>query len=382
MKQRQVMIMITPPLPQMLDGIVRYAREHEWRLILANRFLRAPNGWNGDGAIMTLREDGETERFANGLERRGIPFVDLTFRRPDISAPRVLVDYVSVGRIAAAHFADAGLRHAAWFSTVWSNVHNLIYRGFSEEWCSRGHGKPFRMVLVDSVARSRLDSIDRFAAVIGQKLRGLPKPAGILALNDDEAARILGLCLELGIQVPDEIAILGIGNDTFICENQTVPLSSVIDSPWQRGYEGAMLLDRLMAGETPPETPILIPCKEIAARRSTDAVAASTPTMRHVLRIVAEEFVNPPSATLLAERVGVSRATLDRLFVNELHHSYRDEILRRRLKLAKSLLRNTRKPVYAIAAQCGFCNAGHFVNTFRDACAQTPSAWRRDPASR
>ena len=201
MKQRQVMIMITPPLPQMLDGIVRYAREHEWRLILANRFLRAPNGWNGDGAIMTLREDGETERFANGLERRGIPFVDLTFRRPDISAPRVLVDYVSVGRIAAAHFADAGLRHAAWFSTVWSNVHNLIYRGFSEEWCSRGHGKPFRMVLVDSVARSRLDSIDRFAAVIGQKLRSLPKPAGILALNDDEAARILGLCLELGIQV-------------------------------------------------------------------------------------------------------------------------------------------------------------------------------------
>ena len=296
MKQRQVMIMITPPLPQMLDGIVRYAREHEWRLILANRFLRAPNGWNGDGAIVTLREDGETERFARGLERRGIPFVDLTFRRPDISVPRVLVDYVSVGRIAAAHFADAGLRHTAWFSTVWSNVHNLIYRGFSEEWSSSGHDKPFRMVLVDSVAKSRLDSIDRFAAVIGQKLRGLPKPAGILALNDDEAARILGLCLELGIQVPDEIAILGIGNDTFICENQTVPLSSVIDGPWQRGYEGAMLLDRLMTGETPPENPILIPCREIAARRSTDAVAASTPTMRHVLRIVAEEFVDPPSA--------------------------------------------------------------------------------------
>ena len=154
MKQRQVMIMITPPLPQMLDGIVRYAREHEWRLILANRFLRAPNGWNGDGAIVTLREGGETERFARGLERRGIPFVDLTFRRPDIQAPRVLVDYESVGRIAAAHFADIGLRHAAWFSTVWSNVHSLMFSGFSKEWGARVGGKPLRMVLADSVARS------------------------------------------------------------------------------------------------------------------------------------------------------------------------------------------------------------------------------------
>ena len=59
MKQRQVMLMITPPLPQMLDGIVRYAREHSWRLILANRFLRAPNDWDGDGALVTLREDDE-----------------------------------------------------------------------------------------------------------------------------------------------------------------------------------------------------------------------------------------------------------------------------------------------------------------------------------
>ena len=380
MKQRQVIIMITPPLPQMLDGITRYAKEHEWHLILANRFLRAPNGWNGDGAIVTLREDSETERFAKGLERRGIPFVDLTFRRPDIQAPRVLVDYESVGRIAAAHFADIGLRHAAWFSTVWSNVHSLMFSGFSKEWSARVGGKPLRMVLADSVARSRLDNIDRFAAVIGPKLSKLPKPAGILALNDDEASRILGLCLELGIQVPDELAILGIGNDTFICENQTVPLSSVVDSPWQRGHEGAALLDRLMAGAKPPEAPILIPCNEIVARRSTDTIAASSMAMRQALAILAEEFVNPPSAVLLAERIGVSRATLDRMFAHELRHSYRNEILRRRMTMAKTLLRDTHQSVHAIAAKCGFCNAGHFINTFRDVCGQTPSAWRRTTA--
>ena len=375
------MIMITPPLPQMLDGIVRYAKEHEWRLVLANRFLRPPNDWNGDGAIVTLRESGETERFAKGLERHGIPFVDLTFRRPDIQAPRVLVDYEAVGRIAAAHFADIGLRHAAWFSTVWSNVHSLIFKGFSGEWTAKGRAKPLRIILADSVAKSRLDNIDRFAAVVGQKLRALPKPAGILALNDDEAARILGLCLELGISVPDEIAILGIGNDTFTCENLTVPLSSVVDSPWQRGYEGAALLDRLMSGDKPPKDPIFLPCTEIAERRSTDAVAASSPALRRALAILTEEFVNPPSAVQLAERVGVSRATLDRMFAQELRHSYRDEILRRRITMAKALLRDTRQSVHAIATTCGFCNAGHFINTFRCACGETPAAWRRKQQS-
>ena len=381
MKQRQVMLMITPPLPQMYGGILRYAREHDWHLTLADRLVRLPSGWNGDGALVTLRENGASQRFAESLARRGIPFVDLTYRLPDIPVPRVLVDYESIGRVAARHFASIGLRNAAWFSTTWSNVHGLIFKGYSSECRARGLEKPLRIILSDVVAKSRLDNTDRFMAAVGPKLRELPKPVGILALNDDEASRILGLCLELEIPVPEDVAILGIGNDTFLCENQTIPISSVIDVPDERGYGGAALLDRMMDGEAPPESPILLPCREIVPRRSTDAVAASSPALRRVLAILAKEFANPPSAVHMAERVGVSRATLDRMFANELRHSYRDEILRRRMAAAKTLLRDTRQPVHSIAAECGFCNAGHFINTFRSHCGQTPAAWRRSAIS-
>ena len=41
---------------------------------------------------------------------------------------------------------------------------------------------------------------------------------------------------------------MGIGNDTVICENQAVPLSSVDHDLEKNGYEGAALLNRLMAG--------------------------------------------------------------------------------------------------------------------------------------
>ena len=377
MKQRQVMLMITPPLPQMLDGIVRYAREHGWRLILANRFLRTPNDWDGDGALVTLREGDESPRFVEGLARRGIPFVDLTFRRPDISAPRVMLDYESVGSIATGHFAEIGLRHAAWFSTVWSNVHSLIFKGFSKTWTEQVGGKPQRIVLADSVPKSRLDNTERFIAAIGPKLQALPKPVGIFALNDDEAARILELCIELGLHVPEEVAVLGIGNDTFLCENQTVPISSIIDSPEARGYEGSALLDRMIDGESPPRTPTIIPCRDIVVRRSTDTVAAENPILRQALSIIRDDFVNPPSAVQLAERLGISRATLDRLFSGELGRSFRSEILRRRLLKASSLLRESELPVKVIAAECGFCNSGHFVNVFRNTYGKPPEAWRR-----
>lgn len=377
MKQRQIMLMITPPLPQMLDGIVRYAREHSWRLILANRFLRAPNDWDGDGALVTLREDDESPRFVEGLVRRGIPFVDLTFRRPDIPASRVLLDYESVGEIATRHFAEIGLRHAAWFSTVWSNVHSLIFKGFSNTWAARVGGEPQRIVLADSVPKSRLDNIERFIAAIGPKLLALQKPAGILALNDDDAARILGLCIEFGIHVPEEIAVLGIGNDTFLCENQTVPISSIVDSPKARGYRGAALLDRMIDGESPPRTPTIIPCRDIIVRRSTDTVAVENPLLRQALSVLRDNFVNPPSAVQLAERLGISRATLDRLFNSELGRSFRSEILRRRLLKASSLLHESDLPVKVVAIECGFCNSGHFVNVFRNTYGKTPEAWRK-----
>jgi LacI family transcriptional regulator len=66
--------------------------------------------------------------------------------------------------------------------------------------------------------------------------------------------------------VPEEVAILGIGNDTFLCENQTVPISSVVHDAEGTGYEGAALLGKLMNGGKAPSANILIPPKGVVAR--------------------------------------------------------------------------------------------------------------------
>lgn len=368
------MVMINPSIPLRFDGIVRYARERGWHLTISNRLVRAPSGWNGDGALVTLRGDVSTSRFVERLLKDRIPVVDLTSYMPEVDIPRVIPDYRSAGEIAASHFAQIGLRNVAWFSTIWTAVHRLFFDGFSARWT---HVE--RIVLADLVPKTKLDAVDLFAHVMAPRLKALPRPMGILTYNDEEAARILALCLELGISVPDDIAILGIGNDSFLCENQPVPLSSVIDDLERNGYEAAALLGRLMEShpiqERASET-ILVPCKGIAARLSTDTLAVENPVLRKALVELKTHLDNPPSTVQLAEKVGVSRATLDRLFASELGSSMHEELLRFRLARAKAMLMDGSAPIYEIADTCGFCNAGHFINVFKRATGKTPAKWR------
>ena len=235
---------------------------------------------------------------------------------------------------------------------------------------------PARFVLSELLPRSRLDDPDRFAEVLAPRLRALPKPVGILAYNDEEAARISALCLDIGIQVPEEIAILGIGNDAFLCENQTVPISSVIDELERNGYEGAALLARLMDGAPTPEEPVITPCGGVRVRRSTDTFAVESPVLREAVRLLTERLDRPPPINRIAQLTGVSRATLDRLFLRELGRPPHAELLHRRLAKARELLRDTDLPAAEISSRCGFCNPGFFSASFARAEGLPPSKWR------
>ena len=373
------MLMIDPPIPNRFEGIARFARERGWRMTLANRLARTPRGWAGDGALVTLRRDPAAVRFAEDLTRRGIPVVDLTLHRPDIAVPRAVPDYKCAGHLAARHFANLGLKRAAWFSTEWSNVQSLFCEGLEEGMgaAATKRGRTERIILSELLPKSRLDDPDRFAATLGPRLRALPKPTGLLAYNDEEAARLLSLCLDMGLKVPEEIAILGIGNDTFLCENQPVPLSSVDDELERSGYEGAALLERLMEGEPPPDSPVLVPCVRVVARRSTDTLATDSPVLRRALELLSADLRRVPSIPQIAKAAGVSRATLDRLFMRELGRPAHAELLRRRLAEARELLRETTLPVAEISDACGFCNPGYFAVAFTRAEGATPAKWRR-----
>lgn len=394
MKWRNVLILVTPAYQPRLAGIARYARQHSWQLTILDRIARQPSGWNGDGVLVTLRDNPRIVAFVKSLRRLKIPVVDLTFNHPEMRLPRVSGDHAAMGRLARQHFEKRNFHNFAWFSTNWLNIHKLRYEGFALKnvKCKMKNGKcpqgqvlhstlstlhfPFKWVFSEEAPPERLDDFAWFNRWLGKKLRDAPKPLALLAYDDADAARALGACLAAGISVPSEVAILGIGGDRLICENQSVPLSSIEHDQGRTGYEGAELLDRLMDGGKPPRRPVLIPPRGITVRASSDFVAAFSPVVRRALEYIRGHIGESFGLSQIAEEIGSSRATVARLFEHELGHTAGEETMRQRIDMAKRLLRNDSLSVSEIAYRTGFCNPAYFTNTFRRKTGLTPKSWR------
>ena len=432
MKQRNVLLLIQPAYPERIQGIARFAKSHGWHLTIVDRLARFPRGWRGDGALVTLRGNEETNRFVRGLVRDGVPVVDLTFNHPEIRLPRVSGDHEAFGRLARQHYESLNFRHFAWFSTEWSHVHELRYKGFAgvcphqtEGDCppvrketngdsphenngdspQKNGDSPHKWVLREIFKQREIDDWPLFLKEIGKRLKAAEKPLGVLTYDDADAAKVLSAALEAGLRIPEDVAIMGIGNDKVICENQAVPLSSVDHDLEKNGYEGAALLDKLMSQRSPlgplarqtvnqPDNlatkqsnnrtieqsnnrTILLPPCGIVVRKSTDTLAADDPLLAAALREIAKRLPTSFGVDEVAEALHVTRTQLDKLFAEKFSRSVGKEIARQRIERAKKLLTNTDKPMKAIAALCGYCNAGYFTNAFRTETGVTPKTWRR-----
>ncbi|MBR1608095.1 MAG: substrate-binding domain-containing protein, partial [Kiritimatiellae bacterium] len=224
----RVLAMVNPMSSERVGGIARYARERGWHLVLQGRMGCGAATWSGDGVIATVRRDRSSSAAVADFARRGIPVVDLTVERPEARLPRVTSDHEGIGRLAAEHFLERNYRNVVWFSLGWGHVHALRCAGLSGKIPTR------KWVYCREVSPPRRGDWNVFSAWLRAKLDAIPKPAAALAYDETDAARLLYAALEAGIQVPDELAVLSIGNDPIVCENQPVPLSS-IDQNLARG---------------------------------------------------------------------------------------------------------------------------------------------------
>ena len=374
-KRRDVLLAMTPYSPRRSDGVRRFALEAGWNLIDSTRLVGGLDGlsdWRGDGVLATLRGDPETTAFVRRLRRAKIPVVDLTIQRPDIKVPRVCLDNAAVGRVAAGHFREFNHRNAAWFSTHWMNVHAQRFEGFREAW-----GKEVeRWVLREGVPEGRKNDARAISRWLSERLKAAPKPLAVFCHCIEDASRLISECGACGIRVPEEIAVLAAGDDPMACEMQPVPLSCVTLQGERHGYEAAALLQRLMDGEPPPRSPILVQPGDVAVRASTDWTAAADPLVAKALALISGNLARPWGVAQLSRELGVPPLRLGVHFNAELGRSPGREILRKRLAKARTLLRETRLTVEEIAVQCGFCHASYLSNLFRRETGMTPREWR------
>ena len=369
MQRKTVLLMIEPYSQPRVEGIARHAKERGWNLMMADRLGRDEDPTSFDGVIMTLRDRPTTRQTAKRILASGIAVVDMTVECPDIAMPRVVSDHAALGRLAARHFAERGFENFAWYSSGWTNVHRLRMEGFRAELPA---GAKFRRIAHANAAAL---------------LAAMPKPVAVLAYDDVDAARVVDVCRRTSIPIPQDVAVMGIGDDPLLCENQAPPISSVDQRLSQSAYEGAVLLGKLMDA-TPAaraaaarRKPFLVAPANMTMRGSSDTLAHSNPLVRRALCFIHGNLGNAFGAAQVADGIGMKRNDLDRLFAEELHHSVGSEILAQRLVRAKRLLADDGVPIAKIASTCGFCNPAYFTNTFIKMHGCTPSAWRRNHLS-
>jgi LacI family transcriptional regulator len=295
---------------------------------------------------------------------------------PSVS-PVVALDDVAAGEQAAKHLLSCGLESFGYYG-VKPGFKTAINRleGFRETIRSKGLSCSVCPTVVPT-PEERASHLHR--PVLIDWLRRLPKPVGILALDDTNAHDVAEACLEAGISVPDHVAIVGVNNDDLLCESAWPPLSSVEADYSRMGYAAAAVLDRLLRGEnlSADQRLVLLPPLGVVQRQSTSTLAVKDPNLADALRFIREHACDPCTVTDVLQHVPVGRRWLERQFATQLGRTPHDEIARVRIETAQRLLQRPELNMLEIASRCGFAELKSFYLAFRKLSDITPAAYRR-----
>lgn len=361
-----------------LLGIARYARETpDWKLRVEPS--RPAGGLTLDEAIGT---DGvvlfvDRRRDLESLQAAGTPFVNLGSKVAGPDVPHVSNDGLAMAELAIEHFVQRGLRSLA-FCELDQHSHIRSCR-FEEEGARRD--LPFDVFRVDYANRRKwVHEAD--APEIDAWIDGLPKPVGIVAHNDIRGRHVINSCRRLGLEVPHDVAVLGIDNEIPHCELCDPPLSSIVTAAEQIGFMAAQLLDQLVDGEAPERTRILVPPSGLVTRQSTELLATEDELVARAVRFIRDRAATGIDVGDVVLHCDVSRTTLDNRFRKVVGHSPHEEIVRLRLERARELLRETTLTQEEIAIRTGFRHAEYLGFVFRRRYAETPGEFRRKHARR
>ncbi len=378
-RQHQVAILVHTSTnwgTRLVQGISDYSKEHgPWLFYIEPRGvyekLHLPKGWEGGGIIARVTSSA----LAKEILASGKPAVDVSwfdFSGPEIA--RCRTEESHTGYLAAEHLLYCGLRHFAVCGPVrrkgYSNRASL---GFEERINESGFECiPYRPKRSAEDPRSWKTQLDDLVSW----LKKLPKPIGIFAWYAVRGRQLTEACRYANINVPEEVAVIAGGYDRLMCGLSDPPLTTVDDAEYQVGYEAAALLDRLMAGEAPPENPILLRATGVTGRQSTDVIAINDELVRDAILFIREHAHDPISVKDVLSKVPLSRRMLEMRFRDVLGRSPSAEIHRVRFERVKHLLIETDLPIPRVASATGFAESSSLSRAFRKAFGESPSSYR------
>ena len=279
----------------------------------------------------------------------------------------VWLDNADVGRCAARHLLDRGEYKSIGY------VHGIKRTFYSEERMVAFRQAMKRNGYETAVFPDDNDFTD-YSSRIRQWLRELPKPAGIMAVADMCAARIINICKDEGIDVPSQVSVIGADLDISQCTKCGMSISSVITNMYRMGRQAVKELDFLLRHPKWRGRPheVLIPAKGVFVGESTARSVSATRLVEIGLDFISTNRNRDLSPADVAAHLRCSRSLAELRFsqvkgttIRQAIEDVRLDEVQRRLRSGESVGEIVKSMHFTSANQLYRIYKRHFGHTTR-----------------
>jgi LacI family transcriptional regulator len=364
-----------------MSGVAAYLQEgHHYSVFIEENALkdqRLPDlrSWEGDGIIGNFDDPG----IARHVTQARLPVVGFGggygWYVAGSSIPYFYTNNKAIATLTADHLLDRGFKHFAYFGYAkspingWSQERQDAFEGYLRK-------RATSYAVFDRIPRSN-HNWATLQRSLGEWLRRLPKPLGVMAANDNRGRQVLEACRAYDIAVPDEVAVVGVDNDELLCRLSSPPLSSVEQGAKGLGYDAAALLDQMIQGRNSRKRHYVFDPTTVVTRQSTDILAIDDPKVVQAMAFIREHSSEGIKVPQVVSAVAISRSGLETRFSSALGYSIHTAIGHTKLERVRRLVSETDLPLKQIAAETGFKSVQHMTTLFVRTFGQTPGRYRR-----
>lgn len=364
---------------RLIRGVAQYARENgPWSVYLEQRSIYDPappwlKTWEGDGVI----SKAAYPELAKIVVDTRIPTVDLNEQVLGLGLPVIYNDNEAIGQLAAEHLLDRSFEHFGFLGHPGIHWSDHRRKGFEATVQLSGCECDVYASKQRALRRYQHKSWEVEMTSMTRWVKGLPKPVGVMAANDFCAVQVLDACRRASVSVPEEMAVIGVDNESVAGELASPPLSSVVPNAERMGYEAAALLDRLMQGKATDQKSLLIPPVSVVTRQSTDIMAITDSDVAAAVCFIRRHACDGINSLDVVRESAVSRSVLQRRFRTLLGRSIHDMIMAVRIERTKQLISQTELSLQAISDRVGIPHVEYLSAVFKKQTNQTVTEYRQ-----
>ena len=375
---------------RLIRGIAMYARLHgPWLFNRQPMFNQYQTGskisksevktllqfkkFNPDGII--ANNVNNKEQFDHILNV-GVPMVIIGDYIPEETSSRyirIYSDPEAIGKLAAEHLLDRGYKNYAFCGYDFINWSHARGNAFSKVLAENGFQTHY-YVQPKSPRKRRWEN-EQY--IMAKWLQSLPKPVGVMASNDDRAQQVIEACKIENLHVPEQVSVLGVDDDEFVCDLTEPPLSSVLLDNEKAGFEASRLLHNMMEFENIPNQEIIVTPTHIVTRESTEILAIDDPQVALAVRYIRQHCKGLIQVSDVVNVVALGRRTLEERFNKIIGRSIFNEITRCRINKISEALLESNKSISELALDFGYPDEAHISRYFRRTQGVTPLEYRK-----